>query len=57
MPIQPRRVWPNSTSWSTIFSASSLGTAKPMPIEPPVGEMIADFLEEEGYPFDDPLIV
>ncbi len=22
-----------------------------------VGEMIADFLEEEGYPFDDPLIV
>ena len=42
-PIQPRRVWPNSRSCATTLDAISEGTEKPMPIEPPVGEMIAVF--------------
>ena len=40
-PSQPRRVSPNSRSWLTTFSTVFDGMAKPMPIEPPVGEMIA----------------
>ena len=40
-PSQPRRVSPNSRSWLMTLTASSVGTAKPMPIEPPEGEMIA----------------
>ena len=40
-PSQPRRVSPNSTSWSITVVASAEGMAKPMPIDPPVGEMIA----------------
>ena len=42
-PSQPRRVSPNWRSWSTTIVAVSEGTAKPMPIEPPVGEMMAVF--------------
>ena len=42
-PSQPRRVSPNWRSWSTTATAVSEGTAKPMPIEPPVGEMMAVF--------------
>ena len=40
-PSQPRRVSPNSINWLITFVASSVGTEKPMPIEPPLGEMIA----------------
>ncbi|MNF08939.1 hypothetical protein D3C80_2094840 [compost metagenome] len=40
-PSQPRRVSPKSLSCRTTLAASSVGTEKPMPIEPPVGEMIA----------------
>ena len=40
-PSQPRRVSPNSTSCATTPVASSEGIEKPMPIEPPEGEMIA----------------
>ena len=40
-PSQPRRVSPNWRSWSMTASAEFDGTAKPMPIEPPDGEMIA----------------
>ena len=42
-PSQPRRVSPNCLSWSRTCTAVLAGTAKPMPIEPPVGEMIAVF--------------
>ncbi len=42
-PIQPRRVSPNSRSWVTIAATLRAGMAKPMPIEPPDGEMIAVF--------------
>ena len=42
-PSQPRRASPKRRSWSMTTSAVSDGTAKPMPIEPPVGEMIAVF--------------
>ena len=42
-PSQPRRVSPNWRSWSMTTMAVSEGTAKPMPIEPPVGEMMAVF--------------
>ena len=40
-PSQPRRVSPNWRSWSITATAVLDGTAKPMPIEPPEGEMIA----------------
>ena len=40
-PSQPRRVSPNSRSWSMIGCALADGTAKPMPTEPPVGDRIA----------------
>ena len=40
-PIQPRRVSPKSRSCSITGLAVAEGTAKPMPIEPPEGEMIA----------------
>jgi hypothetical protein len=40
-PSQPRRVSPNWRSWSTTPEASCEGMEKPMPIEPPDGEMIA----------------
>ncbi len=42
-PSQPRRVSPNCFNWSMTATTVSEGTAKPMPIEPPVGEMIAVF--------------
>ncbi len=38
-PSQPRRVSPNWRSWSSTGTALSDGTAKPMPIEPPDGEI------------------
>ena len=40
-PSQPRRVSPNWRSWSMTLTASCDGIEKPMPIEPPEGEMIA----------------
>ncbi len=40
-PSQPRRVSPNSRSWSITGTAVEAGTAKPMPTEPPVGDRIA----------------
>ena len=40
-PSQPRRTSLNSRSWSITAIAVFAGTAKPMPIEPPEGEMIA----------------
>ncbi len=40
-PSQPRRVSPKLRSWSTTPDAISDGMAKPMPMEPPDGEMIA----------------
>ena len=40
-PSQPRRVSPNLVSCSTTPEASCEGIEKPMPIEPPDGEMIA----------------
>ena len=40
-PSQPRRVSPNWRNWSTTPMAISDGTAKPIPIDPPLGEMIA----------------
>ncbi len=40
-PSQPRRASPNCFNWSMIATTVSDGTAKPMPIEPPVGEMMA----------------
>ena len=42
-PSQPRRVSPYCLSWSSTCMALFEGTAKPMPIEPPVGEMMAVF--------------
>ena len=42
-PSQPRRVSPYSFSWLRTLVAVLEGTAKPMPIEPPVGEMMAVF--------------
>jgi hypothetical protein len=42
-PSQPRRTSLNSRNWSITGSAVFDGTAKPMPIEPPDGEMIAVF--------------
>ena len=42
-PSQPRRVSPNSRSWSTTPVTTSEDIAKPMPIEPPVGDRIAVF--------------
>ncbi len=42
-PSQPRRVSPNCRSCSTTDEAVSDGTAKPIPIEPPDGEMMAVF--------------
>ena len=33
-----------SRSWSTMFFASAEGIAKPMPIEPPEGEKIAELM-------------
>ena len=41
MPSQPRRVSPNSRSWSTTLTASFEGIENPIPIDPPDGEMIA----------------
>jgi hypothetical protein len=40
-PSQPRRVSPNSVSCWMTGMATSVGTAKPMPIDMPVSEMIA----------------
>ncbi|MGY4597535.1 hypothetical protein ACVWXL_005281 [Bradyrhizobium sp. GM22.5] len=40
-PSQPRRNSPNWRSWSTTPATVFDGTAKPMPIEPPDGEMIS----------------
>ena len=40
-PSQPRRSSPNWRSWSTTPTTVFDGTAKPMPIEPPEGEMIS----------------
>ena len=40
-PSQPRRVWPNSSSWATTVRASAEGMAKPIPTEPPEGEKMA----------------
>ena len=40
-PSQPRRVSPYWRNCSTSGDALEAGTEKPMPIEPPVGEMIA----------------
>ena len=40
-PSQPRRSSPNWRSWSTTPATVFDGTAKPMPIEPPDGEMIS----------------
>ena len=40
-PSQPRRTSLNWRSWSITATTVFDGTAKPMPIEPPVGEMIA----------------
>ena len=42
-PSQPRRISPYCLSWSMTWTALFDGTAKPMPIEPPVGEMMAVF--------------
>ena len=40
-PSQPRRVSPYCRNCSTTPAASCEGMAKPMPIEPPEGEMMA----------------
>ncbi|OYX65396.1 MAG: phosphoserine phosphatase SerB [Rhizobiales bacterium 32-66-11] len=40
-PIQPRRTSLNCSSWAITGVAVEDGTAKPMPIDPPEGEMIA----------------
>ena len=42
-PSQPRRAMPNSCSWLTTLAARFEGTAKPMPMDPPVGETMAVF--------------
>ena len=42
-PSQPRRVSPYFLSCSTTLTTVSEGTEKPMPIEPPDGEIIAVF--------------
>ena len=42
-PSQPRRVSPKSRSWSTTLETTADDIAKPMPIEPPLGERIAVF--------------
>ena len=44
-PSQPRRVSPNCAELvDDRHAPNSTGTAKPMPIEPPDGEMIAVFM-------------
>lgn len=42
-PSQPRRVSPKSLSWATTRSTTAEDIAKPMPIEPPLGDRIAVF--------------
>ena len=38
--------WPLASSWLTIGMTSSLGMAKPMPTEPPVGDTIAELIAD-----------
>ena len=42
-PSQPRRTSPYWRNCCTTGTTVSAGTAKPMPIEPPVGDMMAVF--------------
>jgi hypothetical protein len=42
-PSQPRRVSPKRWSWSMTLAATREDIAKPMPMEPPLGDRIAVF--------------
>ena len=43
-PTKPRVTRPDAASWSDTVRIMSEGIAKPMPIDPPVGEKIAVFM-------------